>query len=154
MTWRAPLLALLPAVALAQRPLVLDPAFDHALSLAYLYNPQLLSERQRLRETDEGVPRALSGWRPNVQLRGYAGGSAVFDSIDTAHTPERRAPQSGDLVLTQPLYTGGRGRGAGGPGGGAGRRRASRFAGQRGLGAARGGNGVFWTSAEMGGSCC
>ncbi len=108
MTWRAALLALLPAAALAQRPPVLDPAFDHALSLAYLYNPQLLAERQRLRETDEGVPRALSGWRPNVQLRGYAGGSAVFDSIDTARSPERRTPQSGDLVLTQPLYTGGR----------------------------------------------
>ncbi len=102
------MLALVPASALAQRPAVLDPAFDHALSLAYLYNPQLLAERQRLRETDEGVPRALSGWRPNVQLRGYAGGSAVFDSIDTAHSPERRTPQSADLALTQPIYTGGR----------------------------------------------
>ncbi len=101
------MLALLPVAAMAQPP-ALDPVFDHALSLAYLYNPQLLTERQRLRETDEGVPRALSGWRPNVQLRGYAGGSAVYDSIDRAHTPERRAPQSADLVLTQPLYTGGR----------------------------------------------
>ena len=108
MTWRAALLALLPAAALAQRPPALDPAFDHALSLAYLYNPQLLAERARLRETDEGVPRALSGWRPNVQLRGSVGASAVFDSIDTAHSPERRVPQSGDLVLNQPLYTGGR----------------------------------------------
>ncbi len=104
----AALLLVLPWAASAQRPPALDPAFDHALSLAYLYNPQLLGERQRLRETDEGVPRALSGWRPNVQLRGYAGGSAVFDSIDTAHSPERRTPQSADLVLTQPLYTGGR----------------------------------------------
>lgn len=98
---------MLPVAALAQPP-VLDPAFDHALSQAYLYNPQLLVERQRLRETDEGVPRALSGWRPTVQLRGYAGGSAVFDNTDTAHSPERRLPQSIDLALSQPLYTGGR----------------------------------------------
>ena len=107
MIGRAVLLMLLPAAAFAQKP-VLDPAFEHALSLAYVYNPQLLAERQRLRETDEGVPRALSGWRPNVQLRGSAGASAVFDSIDTAHSPERRVPQSGDVVLNQPLYTGGR----------------------------------------------
>ena len=104
---RLVLMLALPAAALAQQA-PLDPAFDRALSQAYLYNPQLLVARQRLRETDEGVPRALSGWRPNVQLRGYAGGSAVFDSIDTAHSPERRLPESGDLVLTQPLYTGGR----------------------------------------------
>ena len=107
MTWRGLLFALLPVAALAQ-PKPLDPAFDRALSQAYLYNPQLLTERARLRETDEGVPRALSGWRPNVQLRGSAGASAVFDSIDTAHQPERRTPQDADLALTQPLYTGGR----------------------------------------------
>ncbi len=101
------LLLLWPGPAAAQPPVV-DPAFDRALSLAYLYNPQLGVERQRLRETDEGVPRALSGWRPSVVLRGNAGASAVFDSIDTQHSPERRAPQSIDLALTQPLYTGGR----------------------------------------------
>ncbi len=99
-------LLLWPAAALAQP--VVDPAFDRALSLAYLYNPQLGVERQRLRETDEGVPRALSGWRPTVALRGYAGASAVFDNGDTQHSPERRTPQSADLALTQPLYTGGR----------------------------------------------
>ena len=103
----ATMAAAAPAIASAQ-PQMVDPAFDRALSQAYAYNPQLLVERQRLRETDEGVPRALSGWRPNVQLRGYAGGSAVFDSLDRVHSPERRAPQSADLVLSQPLYTGGR----------------------------------------------
>ncbi len=78
------------------------------LSQAYCTTRNCWSSAQRLRETDEGVPRALSGWRPTVQLRGYAGGSAVFDSIDTAHSPERRVPQSADLALSQPLYTGGR----------------------------------------------
>ncbi len=101
------LLLLWPGHAGAQQR-ALDPAFDQALSLAYLYNPQLAAERQQLRQTDEGVPRALSGWRPSVVLRGGVGGSAVFDSIDRAHSPERRAPQQVDLALTQPLYTGGR----------------------------------------------
>jgi hypothetical protein len=41
-----------------------DSAFETALSQAYLYNPQLLAARQQLREADEGVPKALSGWRP------------------------------------------------------------------------------------------
>ena len=101
------LLLAFPAAALAQAP-VIDPAFEKTLSQAYLYNPQLAAERQRLRETDEGVPQALSGWRPSVMIQGYAGGSAVFDSIDRARSPERRVPQSANLQLTQPLYTGGR----------------------------------------------
>ncbi len=101
------LVLLWPGAGLAQAP-VLDPAFDRALSQAYLYNPQLTAERQRLRETDEGVPQALSGWRPSVVLQGTAGGSAVFDSIDRARVPELRRPQQFDLRLTQPLYTGGR----------------------------------------------
>ncbi len=105
---RLAMLALLsPGAALAQ-PLFVEPSFERALSQAYLYNPQLEAERQRLREADEGVPQALSGWRPSVVLQGSAGASAQFDSIDTAHSPERRAPQEADLRLTQPLYTGGR----------------------------------------------
>lgn len=89
----------------------LDPAFSHALCQAYLTNPQLATERQRLREVDEGVPRALSGWRPQVSLTGVGGVSAVFDSLDTRNHPERRTPQAATGSITQPLYTGGRVRG-------------------------------------------
>lgn len=85
-----------------------DPVFAAALSQAYLTNPQLLEQRQRVRETDEDVPRALSGWRPHLDLDDSFGASAVFDRADPAHQPERRLPQSGELALTQPLYTGGR----------------------------------------------
>ena len=97
-------LALVPPARAAP----LDAAFSHALAEAYLTNPQLATERQRLREIDEGVPRALSGWRPTVQLNNSAGVSAVFDTMDTVHHPERRVPQSLLGTLTQPLYTGGR----------------------------------------------
>ncbi len=83
-------------------------SFDDALARAYLYNPQLGAERQRLREIDEGVPRALSGWRPRVIVDGSIGGSAIQDSIDVRHNPERRVPQHFNGTVTQPLYTGGR----------------------------------------------
>jgi TolC family type I secretion outer membrane protein len=85
-----------------------DAPFAVALAQAYSSNPQLLEQRQRLRQTDEGVPRALSGWRPRVTLEGSLGASAVFDRADTAHQPERRVPAVAELALTQPLYTGGR----------------------------------------------
>ena len=68
-------------------------SFEDALAQAYLYNPQIAAERQRLRETDEGVPRALSGWRPRISIDGSAGVSAIEDSLDRRHDPERRVPQ-------------------------------------------------------------
>jgi outer membrane protein len=85
-----------------------DAGFQAALAQAYLYNPQLAEQRQRLRQTDEDVPRALSGWRPQVKLQGDGGVSAVFDTMDPTHQPERRVPQEAELSVTQPLYTGGR----------------------------------------------
>ena len=106
MTWRpwAALLVLacagLPGAARAQ-------SFEDALAQAYLYNPQLGAERKRLRETDEGVPRALSGWRPRVILDGSIGRSIVSDSEDP-HGIEHRYPQQATATLTQPIYTGGR----------------------------------------------
>jgi outer membrane protein len=82
-----------------------------ALVDAYNNNPQILAERALLRATDEGVPQALSGWRPTVQFTGSAG---------IAHLESRPAsppvfpgdtgtvPRSVDVNLTQPLFTGGR----------------------------------------------
>lgn len=93
-------MALAPARGRAQ-------SFEEALAQAYLYNPQLGAERKRLRETDEGVPRALSGWRPRVILNGSIGRSIVSDSIDP-HGIEHRYPQQATATLTQPVYTGGR----------------------------------------------
>jgi outer membrane protein len=85
-----------------------DTPFKSALSQAYLYNPQLQAARQQLRETDESVPKALSGWRPHVTIEGSIGVSAFWDSMDPTHQPERRVPQASLLSVTQPLYTGGR----------------------------------------------
>ncbi len=94
--------------AAAPEPSAADAAFAGALSSAYTSNPLLLEQRRRLRQTDEGVPRALSGWRPRVTIDASGGVSAVFDRFDTRHQPERRVPQQAELLLTQPLYTGGK----------------------------------------------
>ena len=96
---------IIPYAAAAASP---DAAFDSALSQAYLYNPELGAARQQLRQTDEGVPHALSGWRPRVTIEGSAGVASVWDSMDPAHQPERRVPQESVLSVTQPLYTGGK----------------------------------------------
>src|SRR5947207_11410767 len=44
-----------------------------AFAYAYNNNPQLLAQRAALRATDEGVPQALSNWRPTVNFTGSAG---------------------------------------------------------------------------------
>src|SRR5260221_11976893 len=43
-----------------------------AFAYAYNNNPQLLGQRALLRATDEGVPQALSNWRPTVNFTGSA----------------------------------------------------------------------------------
>ena len=39
---------------------------DDALASAYARNPRLNAERAKLRATDENVPQALSGYRPQL----------------------------------------------------------------------------------------
>ncbi len=46
---------------------------DGALVLAYQNNPTLNSQRASARATDEGVPQALSGYRPRVSVNGSVG---------------------------------------------------------------------------------
>jgi len=99
---------LLSFVSASAHSQVTQEPFEAALSQTYLYNPQLLVARQQLREADEDVPKALSGWRPRVTVDGSIGVSGVWDSMDPTHQPERRVPQESVLSVTQPLYTGGR----------------------------------------------
>ena len=76
-----------------------------ALTDAYQANPTLNRARALLRQTDENVPRALSGWRPTVTVTGSAG-------LERAKTDNREeqdlTPLAGSLQLTQPIYQGGR----------------------------------------------
>jgi TolC family type I secretion outer membrane protein len=75
-----------------------------ALAKAYTTNPDLLSERANLRSVDEGVPQALSNWRPTVSLSGDTG----YEDVDSAGGGSVRHPKSLELSVSQPIYRGGR----------------------------------------------
>jgi outer membrane protein len=82
---------------------------EDALVKAYQGNPTLKSERARLRATDEGVPQALSGWRPTVQVSGSYGVARSYgSSTGQSKVSEVRDPLTGALTITQNLYRGGR----------------------------------------------
>jgi TolC family type I secretion outer membrane protein len=75
-----------------------------ALAKAYATSPDLREARAALRVADEGVPQALSGWRPTLSLSGSGG---VRRSDTSTSSTQTLAPVSGQLDLTQPLYRGG-----------------------------------------------
>ena len=84
-----------------------------ALAQAYSTNPTLQTARAQLRATDEGVPQALSGWRPTVIFAGTVGGTV--GQITTMPPDGSRLVNGRDntpintqqLTLTQPVYSGG-----------------------------------------------
>jgi|APTNR8051073442_1049403.scaffolds.fasta_scaffold07601_2 TolC family type I secretion outer membrane protein len=82
---------------------------DEALATAYASNPTLAAQRARLRVTDEQVPQALSGWRPEVRAFGDAG----YRRLDRDQSGFRN--ESNDLFnrrigasVEQPVFRGGR----------------------------------------------
>nr|WP_321983565.1 TolC family outer membrane protein [uncultured Lichenicoccus sp.] len=93
-----------PAIQLPPSPMSLMQALD----ATYDGNPRLLAARAQLRQTDEGVPTALAGWRPRLYLEGQIGLGVYQNRSDTLHYPEHRAPQDYELSLTQTLYASGR----------------------------------------------
>lgn len=81
-----------------------------ALSLAYGDNPTLQAQRALVRETDEGVPQALAGWRPTVTLSGEAGrqrqdGNAGFGGGNGADYQDFH---SLSLTVTQTVFDAGK----------------------------------------------
>ncbi len=85
---------------------------QQAMALAYTYNPTLTAARAGLRATDEGVPSALAGWRPQVIVSaaaGYATGKGTTQAFGISQgTPLERQVYSPSITLTQPIYRGGR----------------------------------------------
>ncbi len=104
--------ALAVAIALGAAPATGQTLTDTLVS-AYGASPVLDAGRARLRATDEGVPRALSGWRPNVSVTGQAGRTwenlRVYSTNGgTVFEPNARNPYNGYLIVRQSLYAGGR----------------------------------------------
>ncbi len=106
-----------PAVVAVIAALSVAPATAQTLTdtlvTAYNVSPVLDGARARLRATDEGVPRALSGWRPNVSVTGQAGRTwenlRIYSTNGgTVFQPNARNPYNGYLIVRQSLYAGGR----------------------------------------------
>jgi outer membrane protein len=84
-----------------------------ALAAVYSNQPALQAERAKLRSTDEAVPSALAGWRPQVVV---AGGDGYGDGFTRTYLPRQgyqniqtdRLVGTAQATVTQPLYTGGR----------------------------------------------
>jgi outer membrane protein len=75
---------------------------DSALVRAYQNNPQLNQQRAAVRVTDEGVPQALSGYRPRVSLTGTLG--EQYTDIGTKSST--LIPNGNGGTLTIPVYSG------------------------------------------------
>jgi outer membrane protein len=78
-----------------------------ALVRAYQTNPQLNAERARQRGTDENVPQALTGYRPQIVASLGAGLQAVRDLLpnNTIQTATLR-PWTIGVTVTQTLFNG------------------------------------------------
>jgi outer membrane protein len=99
-----------------------------ARAITYANNPALQAERARLRATDENVPQALAGWRPQITIAataGVAGGitrqsepvpgqvnpfTGAVTPATTENISEKAARDDGtaQVTVTQPIYRGGR----------------------------------------------
>ena len=106
------------AAAIAATPAAAE-TIESALAKAYQNNPQLNAQRAIVRQTDEGVPQALSGYRPNINANAsigrqysdvtqtippgavFAGGPAVTFSAKGLSTP-----RSVGLTATQNFFNG------------------------------------------------
>jgi outer membrane protein len=104
----------LPTSQHSQPTSIVPHTLNEALALTYSYQPALQAERAKLRATDETVPAALAGWRPQVQLSGsagYGGGlsrSYSFQVQRSLVTRTDRLLGTAVLQAQQPLYTGGK----------------------------------------------
>ena len=74
---------------------------ESALVQAYQNNPSLNSQRAALRAIDEGVPQALSGYRPKVTVTATGGEQSLSQ---TSLTNPTRLPGTPSTYLTQSGY--------------------------------------------------
>ena len=86
---------------------------EGALVQAYQNNPSLNAQRAAVRATDEGVPQALSGYRPKVTVGGTIG-QQYSDTTTRSSTTNatysqlsgNMTPNSYGITATQTLYNG------------------------------------------------
>jgi len=83
---------------------------EAALVRAYQTNPQLNSQRASVRVTDEGVPQALSGYRPKVSVTASSGYQYTDSQSNASGTTARyhgaQVPVSVGATVNQTLFNG------------------------------------------------
>jgi len=100
------------AAALPFAPARAD-TLESALVQAYQNNPTLNSQRAAVREADENVPAALSGYRPKVTVTASGGEQTLSSLSKTGNSPATYLRQSGynapygaGATISQTLYNG------------------------------------------------
>jgi outer membrane protein len=95
------------AIACAFPASVWADALPEALAKAYQTNPQLNAERARQRATDENVPQALAGYRPQIVASLSAGLQSVRNLLpdNTIQTGSLK-PWVIGVTVTQQLFNG------------------------------------------------
>ena len=85
-------------------------SLEEALSAAYKTNPTLAAAQAQLREIDEGVPQAKSGWRPRITAVGSFGAidSSTTNNKTNVTTEGSSLPMTASVSLSQSLYDAGR----------------------------------------------
>lgn len=83
-------------------------SLNEALMQAYESNPTLSSAQTGLKSVNEGVPQALSNWRPEVTLSTSAGVRRTDTDTPTSDSTDTTQPLSATLQVTQSIYRGGR----------------------------------------------
>ena len=92
------------AFALAAGPVAAE-SMSAALGSAYTDNPDLNSARAQLRAIDEGVPKALSGYRPQISLSGDVSTKTTRSSL-LPEWSKGSMPRGYQLSVEQPIFLG------------------------------------------------
>ena len=82
-------------------------SISEILALTYNTNPEIAATRAALRGTDEGVPQAMSSWRPEVKISTAYGVRRRDRTLSTGlEIDNTDQPQSISLEISQDLFRG------------------------------------------------
>ncbi|BAI71944.1 outer membrane factor [Azospirillum sp. B510] len=79
-------------------------SLEQALAQAYANNPTIGAQRARLRAVDEGVPQALSGYRPTARVTAGVTRSMGESKFNGGSTGSETNAKSVGVTATQPIY--------------------------------------------------
>ncbi len=79
---------------------------ESALAQAYVNNPSLNAQRAAVRVTDEGVPQALSGYRPRITATATGGQQSLTTLTKERTTPPAPAAYTTDSGYNSPVGLG------------------------------------------------